>query len=268
MGEKRSKTETPEPNPEARGALPLIIAFASAAVAVTTFVLSQLDVWRGSEVQLFPLETISFYRNPETSAGGRPLDRLGVSVRPEFTNTAGADFPDAITGEHVEISLDGRHLACFGSRGVAHLLTVDAPLTPAHRAERAHSSVCEDNTCYMMDDGAMLVVQDSARRRTIRPGEITSEELYFDARGVGPTDVCYTNPLQRPIVSQFVAPSSRDRVVLITYYVETLKDGPFSTWCRLSLNDDELSKLDRYGHATYACVEHGVSRSRLVRPGN
>lgn len=247
--------------------LALIISIMSGLVSVSTFGFGLVNEVRGSSIHLFPIETVSVYRVPFVGRDGAPdpaSDRVGISFRTEFANTAGANYPDSIVSQRVEVDVDGEPFACFADRGESRV--IPAPLQ-AELTSNASQTDCGNDLCIALQDRSLVrVATDGPLRQTLEPGAIASNNRYFDARGIAPTHACATRiaenqALRRPLVGTLLegAPAADNttwvRTITIQYYVETLQDGSFTASCVVRVNAGQIDKLRSEGWANLGCDE-------------
>jgi hypothetical protein len=220
---------------------------------VAAFGIGALAELNGPEVTLFPVDGVTFYRLPQADRG-----RLGVSLRTEFSNTAGADQPDALVEQWVSVSVDGAAFACFGQRGDARVLVSDGGASTSRRSE-----LCDENRCYQLGPHGTMLLGETPVRRTIRPGEIFSAEQYFDTRAVTATHPCggAVRAGERPTAADFIGAGEAARRVVIDYHARMLKDGGFTAHCELTASPQQLRKFDEDGWAGFSCDSVSVRRT-------
>lgn len=243
--------------------LAIVISIMSGLVSISAFTIGLVGAMRGSEVTLFPFDAVSFYRLPERG-------RLAISLRTEFANTAGSDYPDVLAQQWVTISEDGAPFACFGQGGDA--LLIEAPLQAAAATQAQAASTapvaqappCSSGSrCYAIAPDANLELIDTPVRRSLPSGQITSAEQYFDARSITPTHPCAAafRTLGRPTVAQLTA-TDRARHLVVEYHAQTLGDGAFTARCDINLQTGQLNKLSAEGRSTFACATTAIQRQR------
>ncbi len=155
------------------------ISILSGCVSVAAFMIGLGAALRGSNVTLFPVDAVTFYRLPENG-------RIAVSMRTEFANTAGSDYPDAITDQWVTIAVNGSPFACLGQRGDAVLLG-EAVGAATQQSEQARiDQSCTQGSCLAINRRMTLLVRDTPIRRALSAGQVTSAEQYFDTSVITP----------------------------------------------------------------------------------
>lgn len=261
-------------NGETAAMLALVLSILSGIVSISSFGFGLAIAARGSDVHLFPFQTATFYRVPFISRTGEPdpeRDLLGVVVRAEFANTAGPDYPDSLVSQRMEIDVDGAHFACFADHGDIRVFEPSLQAGPEARATQAaaalRSDMCAENSCRQLADHTVLAVADDVPLRlTLRPGEITSTERFFDGRAVAHTHACYRivaernlqrNPSPSALMRDVPDRSNQEwsRLITVTYHAETLNDGAFTAACAIRATAGQLLKFSEDGQATFPCEE-------------
>jgi hypothetical protein len=247
--------------------LALIISVMSGLVSVSTFGFGFVNEVRGSNVHLFPVELVSFYKVPFVGRDGVPnpeLDRLGISFRTEFANTAGSSYPDSIVAQHVEVDVDGQPFACFADRGEVRVIA--APLQSG-LSSASTGTDCGNDLCIALQDRSLLrVATDGPLRQALPPGAITSNNRYFDARGIVSTHACaeiiqgneaLCRPLAAGLLQDAPAPDNQawTRTITVRYHVETLQDGSFTATCAVQANAGQIDKFRTDGWVNLGCDE-------------
>lgn len=248
--------------------LALVISILSGIVSVFSFGFSLANDVRGSDVHLFPLESVLLYHVPHPASADR--DWLGVSVRTEFANTAGSNYPDSIVSERLEISVDGAPYACLASRGLYQTLRApkaegrEVILPPAPPAA-PESPECDADLCVVMNSGWVLsIATNVSARQTLRPGEIASTNSYYDHRAVSETHACAQLSEQRGLADRpnpqvllagiTEADEGATRAISLTYHVQTLHDGAFTATCEIEATAPQLQKFRQDGWISLGCA--------------
>ena len=223
------------------------ISILSGCVSVAAFAIGLGAAMRGSDVTLFPVDAVTFYRMPGNG-------RLAISMRTEFANTAGSDYPDAITDQWVTIAVNNAPFACFGQRGDAILLSEPIGVVARQSEQARIEQSCAQGSCRAISPQMTLLIRDTPIRRALPAGQVTSAEQFFDESVITPTHACASaaGRLGRPTVAQFIAAAPRD--VRVEYHINTLDDGGSLAQCAIRLDENFWSKLGREGYATFACV--------------
>lgn len=259
---------------EAMATLALVFSILSGIVSLASFGFGLAIAARGSDVHLFPLQTVTLYRVPFVSRTGEAdpsRDLLAAVLRAEFANTAGPDYPDSLVSQRLEIDVDGAPFACFADRGDIRVFTPSMQTGPQARAAQAAAALggelCAENSCRELADHTVLAIADDVPlRMTLRPGEITSMERFFDGRAVANAHECHRliaernlqrTPAASALLSDVPGRENQEwsRTIVVTYHADTLNDGAFTATCPIRATSGQLIKLGEDGQATFACDE-------------
>lgn len=259
-----------DPRPDgARSAL--LFSLMGVSISVATFGFSLAMALRGSDVHLFPVESTSIYRINATSRTGERTparDRIVVSIRTDFANTAGAEYPDSVVDQSIELNVDGERFACFAEVGPARVIVGAGPppsATPGAPVAAA-AAPCEQGLCITLEDGSRLIVDpNQSTRHSLEPGRITSLNSVFDQRAVTATHYCAQiieqSGLERPSALAFATrpegelPEDWVRRVEMIYRARTLQDGTFVANCVMELTTGHLDKFSQDGWGVFECTQ-------------